>query len=561
VATTIAVSRSAFPSGAPAVVLAATWHDQLCASALAGAVDGPLLASSRSTVAPSVLAEVSRTGATRAFLVGSYTATALVEVLSAMPPGSQAATVTGASAEKTSELVAQRVAAERGSAPERLLVAPISRPDLSLALSAPAHARAWPVVFAGSADATLPARVAAETGAAAALVVDGAAAGDAAADALDAALGAGAVERVTFADGYLAAWRIAEWSAVRADLDFARPVFATRASSGTLISAGTLAARRGSVVAAVPTTSLPPWLAGKLFARRAGLVSNAFVGAVPALRMTDVRHAQKAPLFSASRAMAHVKALAAMGPRRAGGSAERRAANYAAAQLRSYGYSVSVRPVSVAGGKTSYNVIAEKRGESSDVIVLGAHLDSKYPSPGANDNGSGVGVTLELARILANATVAPTVRFIGFGAEEIVGSKSTNHHFGSRAYVRSLSSAERTRIEAMLSIDMVGYGKTFNVRNLKVAPMTAVSSLKRWASYTGQRLVYLKDPSRDGWSDHEAFEFRGIPVAWLEWRSDWAYHTRADRYSHVSANRVERTGKLVRGWLLDLTPPRVDALR
>ena len=108
---------------------------------------------------------------------------------------------------------------------------------------------------------------------------------------------------------------------------------------------------------------------------------------------------------------------------------------------------------------------------------------------------------------------------------------------------------------------MVGYGKTFNVRNLKVAPMTTVKSLKGWASYTGQRLVYLKDPSRDGWSDHEAFEFRGIPVAWLEWRSDWAYHTRDDRYSHVSAKRVERTGRLVRGWLLKSTPQQVEALR
>ena len=129
---------------------------------------------------------------------------------------------------------------------------------------------------------------------------------------------------------------------------------------------------------ALPTTPLQSWLAGKLFARRAGLVSNAFVGAVPALRRTDVRHAQKAPVFSASRAMAHVKALSAMGPRRAGGSAERKAVRYVAAQLRSYGYSVSVRPVKVVGGKTSYNVIAEKRGTTSDVIVLGAHLDSKY---------------------------------------------------------------------------------------------------------------------------------------------------------------------------------------
>ena len=145
-----------------------------------------------------------------------------------MPPGSQVATISGLSAEKTSELVAARVAVERGSPPERVLVAPLARPDLALGLATPAYARAWPVVFAAGSDGGLPARVATHTGAASALVIDSTGTGDpaarAAADALRSALGTASVERKTYSDCYYATWGIAEWAA-GAGLDFARPVF------------------------------------------------------------------------------------------------------------------------------------------------------------------------------------------------------------------------------------------------------------------------------------------------------------------------------------------------
>jgi hypothetical protein len=47
----------------------------------------------------------------------------------------------------------------------------------------------------------------------------------------------------------------------------------------------------------------------------------------------------------------------------------------------------------------------------------------------------------------------------------------------------------------------------------------------------------------------------------LEWRNDPVYHTTRDTHRHVSANRVRRTGRLVRGWLLDLARTEVAALR
>lgn len=292
-----------------------------------------------------------------------------------------------------------------------------------------------------------------------------------------------------------------------------------------------------------------------------GFVCFGGSAALPAHVRQEAQLALLAPHFDHGRAMAHVRAIAALGPRAAGGSAERAAFDYVAAQLANYGYAVTTQSVAIPGGKTSRNLIAERAGASGQVIVLGAHVDSKPPSPGANDNASGVAVMLEVARLLAAAPVRPTVRFVAFGAEEVSGATPDDHHFGSRCYVDSLGSAERARIAGMVSIDMVGYGSTFTVRNLKWAPQTTVRSLQARAAFVGQRLPYLKDLGRSGWSDHEQFERVGIPSAWLEWRDDPAYHTARDTASHVQPSRIRAAGRLVRGWLLAMTDAELDALR
>src|SRR4029453_4273411 len=53
-------------------------------------------------------------------------------------------------------------------------------------------------------------------------------------------------------------------------------------------------------------------------------------------------------------------------------------------------------------GRTAYNVIAEIPGtdKADEVVMLGGHLDSWHAGPGASENASGCGVTMEAARIL-----------------------------------------------------------------------------------------------------------------------------------------------------------------
>ncbi len=269
----------------------------------------------------------------------------------------------------------------------------------------------------------------------------------------------------------------------------------------------------------------------------------------------EAASASEPAAFDASRAMAHVRELAdGIGVRVGGTAGEWKAVGYARDYLASLGYQVAVMPVPLPNGRTSHDVIAKRRGASGPIVVLGGHIDTKAPAPGADDNATGVGTILELARDFASAPPRGDVRFVLFGTEELIGDgNSDHHHFGSRAYARSLTSAERSRFAAMISIDMIGFGPDFRVRTMGVGTRALSDRLLATAKRTGAPLAYLKDPGSSGWSDHEPFERAGFPSAWLEWRDNPNAHTSGDTSRRIDAGKVRTTGALVHAWLRSLT--------
>ena len=95
------------------------------------------------------------------------------------------------------------------------------------------------------------------------------------------------------------------------------------------------------------------------------------------------------------------------------------------------------------------NIVAELPGASSEVVMLGAHLDSVLDGPGLNDNASGTATLLAMAAALSQqAQPAHTIRMAFWGAEEL------GTH-GSRTYVDGLSADERDAIQAYVNLDMV----------------------------------------------------------------------------------------------------------
>ena len=105
-------------------------------------------------------------------------------------------------------------------------------------------------------------------------------------------------------------------------------------------------------------------------------------------------------------------------------------------------------------GKTCYNIEAELPGASPGIILLGAHYDSVFGSPGANDNASGVAALLALAHRFHGRSNVKTLRFVAFVNEE-PGYFQTPE-MGSYVYAaRCRRSSDR--IEAMISLETIGY--------------------------------------------------------------------------------------------------------
>jgi hypothetical protein len=105
-------------------------------------------------------------------------------------------------------------------------------------------------------------------------------------------------------------------------------------------------------------------------------------------------------------------------------------------------------------GQTCHNIEAEIPGARPEVLLIGAHYDSVFGSPGANDNGTGVAATLALARRFASAKPKHTLRFVAFVNEE--PPYFLSGEMGSLVYARRCK--ERgDKISAMISLETIGY--------------------------------------------------------------------------------------------------------
>lgn len=169
------------------------------------------------------------------------------------------------------------------------------------------------------------------------------------------------------------------------------------------------------------------------------------------------------------------------------------------------------------------NVIAQtKTGSASDVVVVGAHLDSVPDGPGINDNGSRLAAVLETAAQLGpTAEVKNAVRFAFWGAEEL-GT------IGSKKYVESLSAEQLKDIALYLNYDMIGSPNPgyFTYDGDQSSPPGAndrVPRVPEGSPGIERTLVaYLKsagktaqDTSFDGRSDYDAFTMAGVPAGGL----------------------------------------------
>jgi len=114
-------------------------------------------------------------------------------------------------------------------------------------------------------------------------------------------------------------------------------------------------------------------------------------------------------------------------------------------------------------GQPCHNIEAEIPGNRPEIIVIGAHYDSVFGSPGANDNGSGAAAVLALAKRFAarekertppERTINKTLRFVTFVNEE--PPYFLSGEMGSLVYARRCKE-HGDKISAMISLETIGY--------------------------------------------------------------------------------------------------------
>jgi hypothetical protein len=103
---------------------------------------------------------------------------------------------------------------------------------------------------------------------------------------------------------------------------------------------------------------------------------------------------------------------------------------------------------------SSSAVASAKAASQRQIILIGAHYDSVFGSPGANDNGSGVVAMLALARRFAEKTTQHTLRFVAFVNEEppyFLSDEMGSYIYAGRCKKRG------DKIAAMISLETIGY--------------------------------------------------------------------------------------------------------
>jgi acetylornithine deacetylase/succinyl-diaminopimelate desuccinylase-like protein len=203
------------------------------------------------------------------------------------------------------------------------------------------------------------------------------------------------------------------------------------------------------------------------------------------------------------------------------------------------------------------NIVWEKKGYISpdEVIIIGAHYDTiandkttlllqkDGEMPGADDNGSGVLIALNLARLLSHLELPKTVRIVFFDFEE-------TGFLGSRAYVAAhKEDLGKLKFAGYVNLEMLGNDTRLSDSDKKEGNMRAYIRKEDEQGHSSDsalvnRLIKVGDKVESGVnftavsnsfnsSDHINFWEAGLPAVTFtqNWEGDFnekRYHTAND---------------------------------
>lgn len=232
-----------------------------------------------------------------------------------------------------------------------------------------------------------------------------------------------------------------------------------------------------------------------------------------------------------------------------------------------------------AEGKTCSNLEVQITGQKfpEQIVVIGAHYDSVYGSPGANDNCSAVAACLALARRFKGTKPDRTLRFVFFANEEMPFFQTPL--MGSRVYAKSCRD-KNENIVAMLSIETIGYytdspksqqypfpfsifypstgnflGFVSNTRSKELLH-SAITSFRKNCKFPSQGGAIPEFVPGIDWSDHDSFWHYDYPAIMVTDTAPYRYpyyHSPDDTIDKICFDHLTRVTSGLQSVIYDLT--------
>jgi len=254
---------------------------------------------------------------------------------------------------------------------------------------------------------------------------------------------------------------------------------------------------------------------------------------------------RSAGLFSESNARAHVSMLAGtIGSRPVGSEANAKARAYIIDQLKLYGYEVRVQETDAARpelGRTARvaNIIASLGGRRPEAVGLISHYDSAPESPGAADDGLGVAVCLETARVVAARADRQWTTFV------LVTDGEESDLMGAAAIVTDRVVA--SRLQAYVNVEAAGSDGTAVLfqsgpgNAWLTTPWARTAPHPRGGSFAVE--VYRRLPNDTDFTILARQNIPGLNFAAVD--DGYSYHTARDVPERLTTRALRTTGENV----------------
>ena len=244
-----------------------------------------------------------------------------------------------------------------------------------------------------------------------------------------------------------------------------------------------------------------------------------------------------------------------------------RAARHIEGALASMGYAVRRQSFSAGGERVrNIEVVVDPARPDAETLVIGAHYDSAYEAPGANDNATGTAAVIELARALADlrGKAALRLRLVLFVNEEPPWFQTPL--MGSVVYAAQLKRSGEP-VLGMISLETIGYYSDRPHSQHYPWPLASLypdtGNFVAFVGTTGSRGFVRRTvgsfrsvarfPSVGGtapglvqgvdWSDHWAFAGEGMPALMVTDTAPFRYpqyHSLADTPDKIDYDRLAR---------------------